>query len=89
MATQIKVGWILELIPRVPPPATEGLILVGQVSSVELPYFSLCEPGDLTSFLFRLDEYHELATRELDKALFEVGRTCEGPLTVTTHEVRR
>jgi hypothetical protein len=78
MAAEIKPGWFLELIPRDPPPLTEGLVLAGQVDRVDLPYFRMaypCGAGWVFSDWFRLDENGELCVRNANGALFEVGRS--------------
>ena len=81
MATEIRLGWMLELIPRDPPPALEGLTLVGEIVSVDLPVFALACPGLPGKQRFRLHENGELAVRVFGvdsvTALYKVGRTYE------------
>lgn len=72
--TTLRPGWMLELIPRDPPPRMEGLTLVGHLVLVDLPFFGL-DVGEGVGQLFRMDRLGELCVRELDRALFEVGRT--------------
>jgi hypothetical protein len=79
MPTEIRRGWILELIPRDPPPVMENLILVGEVMRVDPPEFELnCDFGEI----YRADNAGELCVRRSDRALFAIGRTCKGPLNV-------
>ncbi len=90
MATELKLGWFLELIPRDPPPEREGLVLVGHICMIDGPLFGLDVGAPIirvnipedgysfeaaTGFLFRLDASGKLCVREVDRHLFEVGRT--------------
>lgn len=80
MATEIKLGWILELIPHDPPPLMEGQTLVGEVVLLDLPVFSLACPGIPGQLRFRVDRNGELAVRfgssSLSNPVYEIGRTC-------------
>jgi hypothetical protein len=73
-SNKLRLGWMLELIPREPPPAMEGLTLVGHVVLIDAPRFGL-DVGGGVGQLFRLDELGELCVREVDRHLFELGRT--------------
>lgn len=79
MATEIKLGWVLELIPREPPAEIEGLILVGHVVTLDPPLLGL-DVGGGVGQLFRLCELGELCVREVDGHLFEVGRCISAVL---------
>lgn len=81
MSTEIKLGWVLELIPREPPAENRrALILVGHVVILDPPLLGL-DVGGGVGQLFRLCELGELCVREVDGHLFEVGRCISAVLT--------
>lgn len=77
MRHRLKTGWWLNLIPR-EPKGEPGIVLNGYIEWIDAPRFGLNYSdgrGRMQGMgaSFRFDENEELAIREIDSSVWEIG----------------